>query len=104
MVKQIRFAPPATWPVGIRAEPLVTDDRVIVATRDGVVYWLNRTDGSEVFNRNVEVEILTDLLLIEPSPGSSLQEPIVVVTTVDPGRLLFAFTLGSGQRLWTYPS
>ena len=97
--------------LGIRATPLVTQDRVVVATRDGIVYWLNRSDGSDIrdsdgqpLQRKVDVEILANMLLVGPSESSGLQEPIVVVTTVATNPLLVAYKLASGEKLWSYPS
>ena len=86
---------------GIRAAPLVTDTQVVVVTREGQITWLDRETGSEVFSRSVETEVLSNILLLE---AATLDEPIIVVTTVDTNQLLVAFTLDNGQRLWTYPS
>jgi outer membrane protein assembly factor BamB len=88
---------------GIRAAPLVTDEYVVVGSRTGLVEWLNRSNGTEVFERNVEAEILSELLLIEPSETLNLPEPLVIVSTVDPARLLIAFTATQGGRQWVYP-
>jgi outer membrane protein assembly factor BamB len=88
---------------GIRAAPLVTDEYVIVGSRTGLVEWLNRSNGNEVFERAVEAEILSEMLLVEPSETLNLPEPLVIVSTVDPSRLLIAFTASQGGRQWVYP-
>jgi outer membrane protein assembly factor BamB len=88
---------------GIRAAPLVTDEYVIVGSRTGLVEWLNRSNGNEVFERNVESEILSELLLIEPSETLNLPEPLVIVSTVNPARLLIAYTVNQGGQQWVYP-
>jgi outer membrane protein assembly factor BamB len=87
---------------GIRAAPLVTDSFIITAARNGRVTWLNKSDGSEAFFRDLEAEILADILLVEPSESLALAEPLVVVSTVANDRLLVAFTLRDGGRKWTY--
>lgn len=87
---------------GIRATPLINGDYVIVGARDHKVYWVNREDGSVVFSREVAGEVLSDLLLIEPSETVDIPEPYVVVSSVANNELLVAFTLENGEREWTY--
>lgn len=86
---------------GIRPSPLVVDQYVIIATRDGIVYWLDRNDGAVIFEKVIEgnPEILSDILLLD---FESLPEPLVVVGTVDPFRLLVAYTLSNGREMWVY--
>ena len=80
---------------GIRAGPLVYDQRVIVASRDGKVYWLDSFDGELINAREIEgaPELLGNLLLLEPSETLDIDEPLVIVSSVDPGRL--------GIRVWS---
>jgi outer membrane protein assembly factor BamB len=86
---------------GIRPSPLVTDDFVVVAARNGQVVWLTRETGAVEFSEDVGSEILSDIVLIEP--GETLEiEPRVVVSTVSTSRLLVAFNLSDGVQLWTY--
>lgn len=88
---------------GIRPSPLVTDAYVIVAARDGLVKWLNRQDGTVAYERNAEAEILSELLLIESSDALTLPQPLVIVSTVAPNRLLIAYTLNEAGQQWVYP-
>jgi len=88
---------------GIRPSPLVTAEYVVVAARDGLVKWLNRADGATVYERNAEAEILSELLLIEPSDALNLPQPLVIVSTVAPNRLLIAYTLNEAGQQWVYP-
>lgn len=88
---------------GIRAAPLVTDEHVIVASRTGLVEWFNRQSGAKAFERNIESEVLSDLLLVEPSDTLNIPEPLVIISTVNPGRLLVAYTAVQGGRAWVYP-
>lgn len=81
---------------GIRPSPLVTDEFVIVASRDGTVFWLDRETGVEQFRQSVDAEILSELILVERA-----DETLVVVSTVKKEKTLVAFTLGGAQR-WTY--
>jgi outer membrane protein assembly factor BamB len=87
---------------GIRPSPLVTDEFVIVAGRDGHVEWLNRETGVIEITNEVQAEILSDILLIEPSESNELAQPLVVVSTIDHSRLLVSFTLNDGAPKWVY--
>lgn len=88
---------------GIRPSPLVTEEYVIVAARDGLVKWLDRANGQMRIERATDAEILSELLLIEPSETLALPEPLVIVSTVAPNRLLLAYTLNEGGQQWVYP-
>ncbi len=109
------WTPRQLAPSAIRPAPLVVGDTVIVATRDGRLHWLNRSDGSYVTDpgeesggfvdriRGLSGEIFSDLLLIQPSESLELDSPMVVVSTTAPEELLVAFNVNNGQRLWSYP-
>ena len=89
---------------GIRAGPLVYEQRVIVASRDGKVYWLDSFDGELINAREIEgaPELLGNLLLLKPSETLDIDEPLVIVSSVDPGRLVIAFGV-DGRQTWVYP-
>ena len=89
---------------GIRAGPMVYLDRVIVASRDGRVYWLDRRDGVLINSREVDnrPELLGDMLLLEPSATLNIDVPLLIVSSVDEGRLLIAFEV-DGRQAWVYP-
>jgi outer membrane protein assembly factor BamB len=101
---------------GIRARPIVTDSFVIVADRDGRIHWLNREDGepievegedgSEPLVRDVDAEILSDMLLIEwddeVNEDNEPRQDLLIVSTVNNSRVLIAFTLEDGARRWDY--
>ena len=89
---------------GIRAGPVVFGDRVIVASRDGKVYWLDRRDGELINAREIDErpELLGDMMLIEPSETLNIDEPLLLVTSVHDARLLIAFAV-DGRQLWVYP-
>ncbi len=98
----------------IRATPVVADDYVIVGSRDHKLYWLNRSDGTLVEDqgtvdnvqnfrvREMSGEILSDMLLIEPSDTLDIPEPYVIVSSIANEELLSAFTVSNGERIWTY--
>jgi outer membrane protein assembly factor BamB len=92
----------------IRATPVITEDRIIVAARDRKVYWLNRADGTPFqlegtpLVRELEASIFSDILLIEPSSGVDIEEPYVVVSSTSTNQLLVAYTLDNGELRWTY--
>lgn len=87
---------------GIRPSPLVTDSYVIVADRDGGVYWVERESGEVVLEQEVDAEVLSDILLVEPNDVLSLPDSLVIVSTVNNSRILVAFTLEDGERRWVY--
>ena len=88
---------------GIRPGPLVYGQRVIVASRDGKVYWLDRRDGSLINAREIEgrPELLGDLLLLEPSETLNIDQPLILVSSADAGRLLIAFEV-DGRQTWVH--
>lgn len=86
----------------VRTTPLVAGDYVIVGSRDQKVYWLNRADGSTFFARDVGGEVLSNMLLIEPSETVNIAQPLVIVGTPTHSEVLIAFTLQNGERTWTY--
>ena len=107
---------------GIRASPIVTDDHVIVGDRGGHVFWFNRDDGQPVMvegeegleplEREVGSEILSDMLVIHRqsqeetsetgTENSEERSDLLIVSTVNNGRLLVAFTLNDGIRRWDF--
>lgn len=89
---------------GIRAGPLAYLDRVIVASRDGKVYWLDKRDGVPINVREVDAlpELLGDMLLLMPSDTLKIDQPLLIVTSVHDGRLLIAFEV-DGRQNWVYP-
>lgn len=89
---------------GIRPTPLVTEESLIVGSRDRSVYWISRETGEEQLKREMAGEVLSDLLMLQPGEGLALSEPMVVVSTLSRDELLVAFSLDNGERLWKYPS
>ena len=89
---------------GIRAGPIVYQDRVVVASRDGKVYWLDKRDGALINAREIDErpELLGNMLLLEPSETLDIDEPLLLVTSVHDGRLLIAFGI-DGRQTWVYP-
>lgn len=85
----------------IRATPLVVDDRLIVASRDQNLYWLNRSDGSKVYERPLGGEVLADLLLLEPGEAVNIDEPLIIVSTMARNRAVIAYTLENVER-WAF--
>lgn len=91
---------PQVSQLAIATTPLVTDEFVIVGSRDRNVYWLDREDGSTTYAREVGGEVLADPLLVEAN--DDIGQSLVVVNTSTLQELLVAFTLDDGQRLWAY--
>lgn len=86
---------------GIRMSPLVTDDTIIVGSRDHFIYWIDRETNEEIFKRETKGEILSDILLLEPS--ETVREPLIIVSTIAHDQMLVAFTLEEGASRWQYP-
>jgi len=87
---------------GIRPAPLVSGGYAVVASRKGQVVWLNQADGSIVFEQDVDAEVLSDILLIEPGEPSTINEPLVIISTAKNSRLLVAFSLEDSNQRWVY--
>ena len=88
---------------GIRSGPVIYEDDVIVTSRDGVVYWLDRRDGVTINDQEIEgkPELLGDSIIIEPSESLDISEPLIIVSTVNTGELLVAFGV-DGRQTWVY--
>lgn len=89
---------------GVRAAPLVTDEYVVVSSRDGKLYWLSRENGSEVFEREVEgrPELLSEILLLEGDEEAGVPYDMIVVGSQDTGNFIAAFQLDNSASVWTY--
>jgi outer membrane protein assembly factor BamB len=89
---------------GMRPGPLVTEQYVVAASRNGRVYWLNRNSGGLLANEEVEgaPELLSDMLLVRAEDVEGLSEDRVIVGTVDLGRMVTALPLEPGSSRWTY--
>jgi outer membrane protein assembly factor BamB len=89
---------------GIRSGPLAYEDSVIVASRDGIVYWIDRRNGVVLTEKEIDgnPELLGDLLLIEPSESLNIDKPLIIVSTVDTGKLLVAFEVDGLRQPWVY--
>ena len=93
----------------IRGTPLITGDTIIVASRDQKIYWLNRADGTVMNDsegqplvRDVQAEILSDVLLVQPSDTLDIKEPYVIVSTLANDKILVAYSLSRAEQKWAY--
>jgi outer membrane protein assembly factor BamB len=88
----------------IRMTPLVLDDTIVVGSRDHFVYWVDRetgtirTDGQAQIKRDMGGEILSNMVLVNEDQA----EPLIIVSSIDHGNLLKAYTL-QGLEKWKYP-
>jgi outer membrane protein assembly factor BamB len=85
----------------IAQSPLITEEYIIVGSRDHNVYWIDRERGSITDTREVAGEVMSEILLIE-SGDADVSEPLVVVSTSANQELLVAFSLEDGRREWVY--
>jgi outer membrane protein assembly factor BamB len=86
---------------GIRATPLLTGDTVIVGSKDDRVYAVSTQDGSSRWSMNTGGQALSELVLI---PGDTQSPALVVVGTDNSGKLVFAYTVDTGEERWHYPA
>jgi outer membrane protein assembly factor BamB len=98
-----------TWEVkvgemGIRPSPLVIGDKLVVASRDGRVHWLNRSTGLKELEREIEgrPEILSDLLYLPQDDSVGITEPLLLVATMNNSHLVVAFGAETGTQKWVY--
>ena len=96
----------ATQPAnrGIRPAPVVTEEYVVVASRNGKLYWLSREDGSLIFEREMRgtPEILSDMLFIRADEENGLNTDIIVVASTDAKNLVAAYRLDNSVEQWVY--
>lgn len=86
----------------IRTPPLVYDDLVVVGSRDQHVYWVNRDNGAVNFERQLDGEVLADILYFPANDVNNLEESLIVVSTQSNRESLVALTATQGERVWTY--
>lgn len=88
---------------GLRSSPLVTPTHIVVASRDGKVHWLN-LDGSKAFDREIEgnPEVLGNLLYVPANETAGINEPLIMVSTLNLSHLVVAFAEESGTQRWVY--
>ncbi|MEL7436730.1 MAG: PQQ-binding-like beta-propeller repeat protein, partial [Chloroflexota bacterium] len=88
---------------GIRPAPIVTDQYVVVAGRDGSVYWLNIDSGSTVQTAELDnrPELLSDMLYIPADEENGLPE-LVLVASTENNRLVTALNMETFTPQWVY--
>ncbi len=84
----------------IRATPLLTDDLVIVGSKDKHVYAVKKEDGSPAWDTKTKGEVLTELVLVPG--GDENPSDVVVVGTTDAERLIMAYQVDTGEEAWHY--
>lgn len=87
---------------GIRPSALIAGNYVIVGARNGNVVWLDRESGEPQFTRELGAEILSELMLIEPSETLDISQPLVILSTVAADRTLVAYDLENANQQWVY--
>jgi outer membrane protein assembly factor BamB len=88
----------------IRTTPLVRNEYVVVGSRDESVYWLDRNTGELLFSRNLDGEILADILFFPANVDeeNAIEEDMVIVSTMSNREALVAFRAADGERIWTF--
>lgn len=86
----------------IRTTPLVFDEYVVVGSRDQNVYWLNRETGEVEETRQLDGEILSDILFFPADSTDGLEQNLLVVSSLSNADALVAFVAETGERIWTF--
>ncbi|MBE2183730.1 MAG: PQQ-binding-like beta-propeller repeat protein [Anaerolineae bacterium] len=86
----------------IIATPVVTDQSIIVGSRDHNLFWVNRDTGAVEITRQMQGEVLGNLLLIQPSEENDLSRDLVVVSTMNAAEFVVAYSADNGERVWVY--
>lgn len=88
---------------GIRPAPIVTENYVVVAARDGSVYWLDIQTGNTVQTAEIDgrPELLSDILYLPADDEAGLPELILVAST-DNKRLVTALNMETFSPQWVY--
>lgn len=86
----------------IVATPVVTDEAIVVGSRDRNVYWLSRETGEVLVTRQMAGEVLGNILSVQPSETNGLSQPMIVVSTLNHTEYVVAFAADNGERLWAY--
>ncbi|GAB5490241.1 MAG: hypothetical protein Phog2KO_04560 [Phototrophicaceae bacterium] len=88
---------------GIRPAPIVTDNYVVVAARDGNVFWLNIETGATV--QSIEIdgkpELLSDLLYL-PADEETGRPELILIASTDNKRLVTALNMQTFSQQWVY--
>jgi outer membrane protein assembly factor BamB len=86
----------------IRATPLLTEDMVIVGSKDKVVYAVNKADGAQTGSKKTRGEVLSNMALV---PATETTPELVVVGTTQTDRLVVAYKINAIEawdEIWHY--
>jgi outer membrane protein assembly factor BamB len=86
----------------IRSTPLVTENLVIVGSKDKYVYALNKADGASLWAKKTKNKVLTELVFVPAGLTGEDIPALVVAGTDERERLLVAYALTSGEEKWHY--
>jgi outer membrane protein assembly factor BamB len=91
---------------GIRPSPIVTEDYVVVVSRNGSLYWLARDNGSLIFEREMRgaPEILSEILWLkaDETVGIDNDEDLIIVASTDSKNFVAAYRLDNSVEQWVY--
>ncbi|MBI5961431.1 MAG: PQQ-binding-like beta-propeller repeat protein [Chloroflexi bacterium] len=86
----------------IRSTPLLTEDLIVVGSKDKHVYALKKADGASQWSKKTKGEALTELVFVSAGSEDTDSPAVVVAGTGDRERLLVAFVLATGEEQWHY--
>jgi len=87
----------------IRSTPLLTDELIIVSSKDKNVYAVNKETGVNRWSEGAGAEALTNLVFVADAPlADDTTANLVVVGTDDSDNLLVAYNIESGEKSWRY--
>ena len=86
----------------IRATPLLTEDMVIVGSKDKYVYAVNKADGAQTGSKKTTGEVLSNMVLV---PASGTTPELVVAGTTQKNHLVVAYKINAIEawdEIWHY--
>jgi len=86
----------------IVATPLLTEDSVVVGSRDHNLYWVDRETGAVSLTRQLAGEILGNMLLMQPSEENEISRELIIVSTMTASEYVVAYSADTGERIWVY--
>ncbi|HSR49923.1 MAG TPA: PQQ-binding-like beta-propeller repeat protein [Acidobacteriota bacterium] len=105
-VWKTRVGPP--WPdqyVGARSTPTVDGDRLYALGTEGDLVCLNKSDGREIWRRNLQRDFGGHLMIIQNTNWKYAESPLVdgdkvVVTPGGPQAAIVALDKMTGEEIW----
>lgn len=89
----------------IRSTPLITDELILAGSQDKHLYAVSKANGSEVWNDDLDGEVLSELVLVPEAlleEESETRQDLVIFSTEESDERVVAYVIESGERDWHY--